>query len=576
MAEVGPGMSVDGASPSSTMSETPQGRIPMRERLKLLRDRQARSRTSASPHPTPPRPAPDIAQTVISNQDSSSQVSPGSLPAASRLVDVSARTSSRASSPRDQPRSAPSSRTVSETGRNDVSVLTRASPPPVQSNKLAGNEPPEPIPANAHQGLVNESSAPNGLSPDPASAPILPPQPSMVPQPTVFVNSDQQTRFIAPPMPIPIEVPHVYAAPHNNQQLPVRPNYVPFPPSSQPPRNSSLTVYKQTPNEHFVSLAMNGRVRAQYLQYISMFQGHILELMHSENPTEECFKGVEKLLYQVDKVTNHTDLTTAQDPDNFSQTLPQQEAEFAEDCSFKFQFLHHFLEQIRYSDLHISIVAQPGKLLDIIETYMIGRGIAYFRPDGKGASSPNDPRFTNCRCQVSIVPSCPEGMTLAVKPAAVVIAFDGSVRVESPQVYRMRLREGDDQLSPVAHLLIYNSSEHIARCLPPQMDPLERLKKIVSCMTQVRREVGILDPRDSPVDFAGQEVGISVASGGYETRWVLPDIRPISLSFLDSSRDSSTQEDSQSAASQDTNIQSSALKRAWVGRSFTAARIEES
>ncbi|KAL8969986.1 MAG: hypothetical protein Q9183_001734 [Haloplaca sp. 2 TL-2023] len=574
MAATGPGMSRDGASQSSTISETPQGRISMKERLKLLRDRQASTRASASPHPTPPRPAPDTVQTMVSNHDPSSRAASGPLPAASKLVDAPTRSSSRASSPRDQPRSAPSSRTVSETGRNDMPASVRASPPQLQPHPLKGNEPPGSSPANAHQGLVDDSSTPSGVPPGLPLAPATPSQPSAVPQPTVFVNSDQQTRFIAPPMPIPIEVPHVHAAPHNNQQLPVRPNYVPFPPSSQPPRNSSLTVYKETPNEHFVSLAMSGRVRAQYLQNISMFQGHILELMHSESPSEECFKGVEKLLYQVDKVTNHTDLTAQQDPDNFSQTLPKEEAEWAEDCSFKFQFLHHFLEQIRYSDIHISVVAQQGKLLDIIETYMIGRGITYFRPDGKGASLPNDPRFANCRCQVSIVPSGPEGVALAVKPAAVVIAFDGSVRVEAPQVYRMRLREGDDRLSPVAHLLVYNSSEHIARCLPPQMDPLERLKKIVSCMTQVRREVGILDPRDSPVGFAGQEVGISVASGGYETRWTLPDIRPISLSFLDSSRDSSAQEDSQSAASQDANIQSSALKRAWVGRSQTAAKIE--
>lgn len=561
MAAPNPPMSVDGAPKPSSTSGNPPARISMHERYKLLRaskPSQARTRTSASPLRAPLETTP----MVVPSQASSPQAPSESLQGVRALTDSVVKVPSQGSSPKVPPDSLPVTRALSESRKTPT--IGHGSPLQDQPKSLPANGPKEAPPTNSHRMMIVKPPTANDSSLDAQRTQTVPPQPSIPPQPRVHVASDQRSRLMVPPMPMPVEVPLVVRSSQDSHHMPARPNYASYHPSSQLPMNPSLTPYKLTPNEHTVSLAMNTRVREQYIGFITMYQQHIMELMHSDNPSEECFKGIEKLLDQVDKVTTHSDLAAQQDPQNFSRASPIEEADWAENCSLKFQFLHHFLEQIRNSDMHVSIVAQPGRLLNIIETFLKGRGIVYFRPDGKGASLPNDPRFADCRCQVSIVPSGPEGMNLAVKRAALVIAFDGSVNVQQPQVYRMRIQEGADWLTPVAHLLVYKSAEHITRCLPPEVEPVNRLKKIVSCMTQVRHEVGALEPEDCAVAVAGQEVGISLELGGQETRWTLPEIRPISLSFLDSSRDSSTQEDSQPTASQEGTIQSSALKRTWV------------
>ncbi|KAL9592000.1 MAG: hypothetical protein Q9179_007162, partial [Wetmoreana sp. 5 TL-2023] len=605
MAEANPSASFEPTAQTSSTPERPVKRIPFKDRLKLLREQQYettkrsneaarasnfnqfQTRMSASPR----RVVNDSMMAATPTQASSPHVPSGSLPANRPLADSRGTAPpSQGSSPQVEPDSLPSSRPPPESrpavfpgqipsphtppsllpttrALQESRLAANASQGPfrqVQPGSTPANSPMEPRPLSSHPTKSQTPFRVAGHSLEQQQPPTAPQQPLIPQQPQVLVNPDQQFRHMAPPVAVPVEVPLVVRTSQEGQHMPVEPNFAPYyPASSYPPRNDSLKPYKLTPNEHTISLAMNVRVRDQYVGIIRMYQRAIMELMHSEAPSEECLQEIQKLRDRVDKITTHSDLDAREIPEDPTQTSPSDEARWAENCSFKFQFLRHFLDHIRNNDMHVGIVARPGRSLDIIETYLKGRGIAYFRPDGKGASLPNDPRFAQCKCQVSIVPSGPEGMNLAVKRASLVIAFDASVNVQEPQVHRMRIREGCDWLMPLAHLLVYKSAEHITRCLPLQMEPMNWLRKIVSCMTQVRHEVGVLQPEDCDVIVAGQEAGISLELGGQERRWTLPEIRPISLGFLESSRDSSTQEDSQSSQSQEGAIQSSALKRTW-------------
>ncbi|KAL8858553.1 MAG: hypothetical protein Q9178_004847 [Gyalolechia marmorata] len=307
---------------------------------------------------------------------------------------------------------------------------------------------------------------------------------------------------------------------------------------------------------------MNKRVRDQYSSIISMYRDAIMKLMDPNSRDQDLMEKITELLTRINRTLQHSDLDAEEILYQSSQPSPEDEATWAEQCSFKFRFLRHFLEEIRHQNMHVSIVAEPGRLLNIIETFLKGRGIFYFRPDGKRSSHPGDQPLAHCRCQVSIVPSGPEGMNLNLDPAALVIAFDRSVSAQEPQVKRMRQQE-HKWLVPIVRLVVYKSAEHLAICLPPEIEQFDRIRRIVSGMTQLRHEVGILQPEDMEVSAAAEEVAVALRLGGHHNRWTLPSIRPLSLDFHDSSQSSSIQEGSQLSQDQDVSFQSSTLKRAW-------------
>ncbi|KAL8998416.1 MAG: hypothetical protein Q9169_002544 [Polycauliona sp. 2 TL-2023] len=393
-------------------------------------------------------------------------------------------------------------------------------------------------------------------TPKPQALTTLPPQ--------VRTTPEQQSRFPVRPTTVPVGVPlAVRSSPGGQRIIPGR-NH---PSRHQEPASiSKPTILKPLGfdnNEHIISLAMNFRVRHQYTTIISLYRDAIMALMESSGHYGQTMEEITKMLTRISGVLQHSDLDAEETINHSSPPSPEDEATWAEQCSFKFCFLRHFLEEIRPHDMHVSIVAQPGRLLDMIEMFLIGRGIVYFRPDGKGSSHPGDQRFAQCRCQVSIVPSGPGGRNLALKPAALVIAFDGSVSAMEVQVNRMRVQQEHNWLQPIVRLIVYKSAEHLAICLPPEIEQSDRIRRIVSGMTQLRHEAGILQPEDMEVSALAEEVAIALRLGGHQRCWTLPSVRPLSLEFHDSSRSSSTQEGSQLSQEPEVSFESSTLKRAW-------------
>ncbi|KAL8687864.1 MAG: hypothetical protein Q9218_006083, partial [Villophora microphyllina] len=547
----------------------------------LRRDGQSTPTASPTQMASPTqRPSPRVPQdslpqtrsviestpTAVSGEKLSSQRPSAELPAVpSAPLSNSTPTPDRFPHPQAAPELQPATRTL--LGSGSAAPNGSMSSPNIPSRSLPienANElhPTHPKPRSHHNIAATMAPSPDqDKAKRPASQPLAPLQHQLDRNPRA-----QPQLAGGGPMPVPVATPLLVHDSQPNQQMAIRPGYAfPYPETAFVHKTDSLRPYEVSPNEHSVSLAASSRIRNTYINLLSLSQQAVMEFTHSEAPSQDCLRSVETLISRLDCLTTHSDLDAQETPETPSQTAsPEGEADWAENCSFKFQFLRHFFAQIRDRDVHVGIVARPGRLLNIIETWLKGRGIVYFRLDGRGAALPNDPRFAQCKCQVSLVPSGPEGMNMAVKPASLVIAFDGSVNVQDSQVYRMRVREGCSWLMPVAHLLVYKSAEHVARCLPPQMDPWTRLRKLVACMAHHRHEVGILPPEDCNINAVGKEVGISIELGGQESRWTLPPIRPIQLDFLESSHGSSTQEDSQSGTTPEAGTQSSAIKRAWA------------
>ncbi|KAL8712555.1 MAG: hypothetical protein Q9225_006910 [Loekoesia sp. 1 TL-2023] len=456
------------------------------------------------------------------------------------------------------------------THRSPISAtfVTQESSPTTQSNERRSSQAPIQLPSRNSPSqaqatpprppTAQEPNKVNGLS---LGQQVIRPQPSFPPQPQIYMTPEQQSRFMVRPMAVPYEVPLAVRTSQNGQYAQMPQSYVPYV-SEIPhaPKTASLTPCGLGVNEHTIGLAMNSRVRDQYTSVINNFRKPIEDFMNSELPREASVQEVKKLLDRINLITTHPDLDMQEAQDEFSQPSPEDEAGWAIESSFKFKFLNQLFTNMRNDAVHISIVARPGRTLDIIETFLKGRGFAYFRPDGRRSSSPNDQCFAGCRLQVSIVPSGPEGMNLVVQPAALVIAFDGSFNVRDIQALHMRTQPGIEWIMPAVHLLVYKSAEHITRCIDVQMDETSRLRRIISCMTQLRHDVGKLPPEDMPASAAADEVSIFLRLNGHQIKWSMPPIRSIPLDILESSQDASTQDGSQSSE-QEVPIQNSALKR---------------
>ncbi|KAL8659863.1 MAG: hypothetical protein Q9226_000228, partial [Calogaya cf. arnoldii] len=465
-----------------------------------------------------------------------------------------------------QSASEPVPTTADGSGRSAKIYATLQSPQAKLNGLSSEKEPVGPRQSSAQrQSPGPRQPSTQRQSPAPRQSPT--PQLLLTPQPGAHTTPERQPHFQARPTSVPVGVPlAVRSSPGDQRTFSGRNHLSRHQDSANSPQKTLLKPLGFDMNEHIITLGMSFRVRNQYTSIISVYRDAIMKLMESNSQDHDTTEKITKLLTRISNVLQHSDLDAEEARDYSSQPSPEDEATWAEQCSFKFCFLRHFLEEIRHHDMHVSIVAQPGRLLDLIEMFLLGRGIVYFRPDGKGSSHPADQRFAHCRCQVSIVPSGPGGSNLALKPAALVIAFDGSVNAMMPQVHRMRLpflQEEQNWLQPIVRLIIIKSAEHLAVCLPKEIEQVDRIRRIVSGMTQLRHEAGILQPEDMEVSAAAEEVAIALRLGGHQSRWTLPSVRPLSLDFQDSSRSSSTQEGSQLSQESEDFFESSTLKRAW-------------
>lgn len=402
-----------------------------------------------------------------------------------------------------------------------------------------------------------------------------PPRPNIERTPSAILEKSgpseaPESRFEVQPLEVPVEVP-----------LPMRVSQ-PDPHTQNQP--SKLSLYREvsylqittTLNpvhlgdmEFVIPLAMNTRVRDQYISTINYYRQAIENLMKDEIPDQALVEKVREMLRRVNHVTTHMDLDSG-DSMSQQQASAENEAGWAENCSAKFQFLRHLFDCVRDLDLHVGVIAQPGRLLDIFETFLKGRHVVYNRPDTLTRS---DPRATRGRMEVSLIASGEEGAATLPKAANLVVALDGSFNAQDVQVGILRSHLTNvGQLSPIIHLLVYNSAEHIERCLPTSIEPLDRLRKIVSCMTQTRHEVGLL-LQDEPGSLAAaEEVAAFLEAGGLESKWAFPSIRPIEgIEFVESSQDTeSNHSDNQLDVDQAAAPAPTTLKRALVRWLFAA------
>ncbi|KAI9707765.1 MAG: hypothetical protein M1836_000727 [Candelina mexicana] len=346
---------------------------------------------------------------------------------------------------------------------------------------------------------------------------------------------------------------HLESQTLGDAQLPLRipqDSYLPYKPSH-------LTLHKETSQvarsvtaigvprlgkmEFIVPLPMNGRVRDQYLQTVFNYRDAIEAFTGSEDYEPGVVKQVSEMVERVNKVTTHTDLDN---PGTLSQqgAALEDEAKWAENNSAKFLFLRHFFDATRSQDKHIAVLANPGQILDIIETFLKANRIIYARPDKLTRSD------TTARgpMNVTLLPTGEAGASFIVNNASLLLAFDSSFSAEERHVQALRAHMVNvGQLSPVVSLIVTNSGEHVDWCLSPSLEGPQRLRMLVSCIAQTRHEIGELPLGALSPDAAATEVAAYIAlETPLEEYWRVPPIGEVTgVTILSESHslDSSTQ-----------------------------------
>ncbi|KAI9789526.1 MAG: hypothetical protein M1835_001608 [Candelina submexicana] len=307
-----------------------------------------------------------------------------------------------------------------------------------------------------------------------------------------------------------------------------------------PDKPSHLTLHKETSQvassvtalgvprlgkmEFIVPLPINGRVRDQYLQTVFNYRDAIEAFTGSEDHDPELVKQVSEMVERVNKVTTHTDLDN---PGTLTQqgAALEDEAKWAENNSAKFLFLRHLLDATRSQDKHIAVLANPGQILDIIETFLKANRIIYARPDKLTRSD------TTARgpMNVTLLPTGEAGASFIVNNASLLVAFDSSFSAEERHVQALRAHIVNvGQLSPVVSLVVTNSGEHVDRCLSASLEGPQRLRMLVSCIAQTRHEIGELPLGALSPDVAATEVAAYIAlETPLEEYWRVPPIGEI-------------------------------------------------
>jgi hypothetical protein len=324
-----------------------------------------------------------------------------------------------------------------------------------------------------------------------------------------------------------------------------RPNDLPVHKELSSQVASSVAVANLGKMEFVVPLPMNARVRDQYQQIVYNYRKEIETFMRAENESndEALASQMKEMLGKVSKVAIHPDLDS-NDTIALQGAPEEDEAKWSENCSTKFEFLRRFLEAIRYQKLHVAILAQSKRLLDILELFLKATRFKFNRPDRPDNSRMELNLKFPGQMTVTLQETGESGATYVASDAQLIITFDRTFNPHDRHVEIMRNHPFIvGKKCPVFHLLIQNSVEHADMCIPSTLDEEQRLQTTVYLVTQARRDVGVLPPEYPSPTLAADKLARWLLDGGEVGKWPLPSLGSIrGVEFLMDSQASDSQQ----------------------------------
>lgn len=283
---------------------------------------------------------------------------------------------------------------------------------------------------------------------------------------------------------------------------------------------------------HSVPIALMGHQRDSYPLMIQHHKDVIERFLATSQPTDELVVEIETLLERLRRIAVHPDLDNIETYTQYD-VPPAAHAKWATDCSAKFHFLKHLIDELREKPVSIAVICRPGQLLQIVEDFLRGLEVTYHKSDtchqteqGRGALSfkiisPNE--------------------DVSSDSADAVICLDNSAEAGGPASKLMQ----DSSLVMMA-LVVPSTVEHVERCISPELNDQQKLRALVHGVFDLRYESGKLEHGQLPSIETAKVLADFITSDEGATEWSIPALSM--LENLDSQTDSDIQLPQSSAA----------------------------
>ena len=270
---------------------------------------------------------------------------------------------------------------------------------------------------------------------------------------------------------------------------------------------------------------------------------------------------------QLSNVATHPDLNIAEHIKESESDL-EKEAAWAEYSSAKFLFLGYLVQYGSDEDLLLAIMVQGGKTQQIVERYLLGKGLKYTRPRQEMGDGTNlEVSMAKGTLSFGIQSAQGDSVVETYKRPSAIISLDRSFYAKSPSVEHMRTTYArDGSLLPVVHLLISNTSEHIERCFH-DVPAFEHLRLVMQYTVRLRDMVGDLQDNALGVSEDVEEFLPCVQSDNFHLYWSLPAIEPLQI-FSPEELDSAISRSNRSDANSEGGPTLATQKRSHVSYTF--------
>lgn len=232
------------------------------------------------------------------------------------------------------------------------------------------------------------------------------------------------------------------------------------------------------------------------------------------------------LVEKLDNITTHPDINIASQAAGTSPDTAK-EALWAEYSSSKFQYLGYLIDASSELDLHIIIMAKPGRTVDVVKRYLMGKNFNQSPfPGGEHGDPPAV--FSKEKVSFEVRSTTDERGMLASRPPSLIIALDSSFDVNLESVKKLRVAHGHSTLVPVVRLIIANTVEHVKACLP-KCTELTRLRLLVQHTLACNDSAGELQDDALGVQENAEETLMYIMDSPTTRTWKLPFMEALEI-----------------------------------------------
>ncbi|KAK5694787.1 hypothetical protein LTR97_009377 [Elasticomyces elasticus] len=294
-------------------------------------------------------------------------------------------------------------------------------------------------------------------------------------------------------------------------------------------RQPSKLLDPQLPHSYMVPIALLGHQRDQYVSLTKAETEFIERFLASSSPDVYLTRKAEHLMDQKRQIALHPDLVNAETMTPYD-VRPEQEAQWYVDCSVKFRFLKELLHGVRDQSLHIAIVTQSGRIVDMLDKFLVGINVQHRRIHELESANVVSEGQGLIVTLASVRDELRDGQA---SPADLVIALDPTVSADCLPV---RAFKGGEKETPLATLVVPFSVEHLEQSISTALPERSRLRTLVSGFDHYRHDAGTLEDEQLGLAASAKALADYLTSHESGQDWPIPTLA--ALENLDSQTES--------------------------------------